>query len=66
MLYGIQCHECGEDIDIRRVALGYYKCLECGEQSARKVKHTIVPMNKSNYIPITDLSILKQLNPKRT
>jgi hypothetical protein len=41
-------------------------CMECGERLAKEVKHTIVPMNKSNYIPVTNYEILKQLNPKRT
>lgn len=33
---------------------------------ARQVKHTVVPMNKSNYMLVTDRSLLTQLNPKRT
>ena len=41
-------------------------CAPCGEQAARQVKHTIAPINKSNYMHIRDLSQLKQLNPKRT
>ena len=41
-------------------------CMECGERLAKERKHTIVPMNKSNYIPVTNYEILKQLNPKRT
>ena len=41
-------------------------CAQCGEQAARQVKHTIAPLNKSNYMHIRDLSQLKQLNPKRT
>lgn len=41
-------------------------CNACGESEARKVKHTIVPMNKSNCIVVTDPSILRQLNPKQT
>jgi hypothetical protein len=41
-------------------------CLACGESQARKVKHTIVPMNKSNCIVVTDRTILRQLNPKLT
>lgn len=46
--------------------LGYNTCLPCGDKEARKVRHTIVPMNKSNYIVVTDVTILRQLNPKRT
>lgn len=41
-------------------------CAECGEKLAREVKHTIAPLNKSNYMLFTDASMLKQLNPKRT
>lgn len=41
-------------------------CADCGEQLARQVKHTVVPMNKSNYMLVTDRSLLTQLNPKRT
>ena len=41
-------------------------CAACGEALSRKVKHTIAPLNKSNYVLITDTSLLKQLNPKRT
>lgn len=41
-------------------------CAQCGEAAARQVNHTIAPINKSNYMYISDLSQLKQLNPKRT
>ena len=41
-------------------------CLSCGEAAAKQVKHTVAPMNKSNYMLFTDASLLKQLNPKRT
>jgi hypothetical protein len=37
-------------------------CLACGESEARAVRHTVVPMPKSNYILVTDLSLLKGLN----
>jgi len=37
-------------------------CLRCGEADARKVKHCVVPMAKSNYIVVTDRTLLKQLN----
>ena len=49
-----------------RSRIGYTTCLDCGETAARQVKHTIAPMNKSNYMLFTDVSLLKQLNPKRT
>jgi hypothetical protein len=41
-------------------------CLPCGEQAAKKVKHTIAPLNKSNYYHINNMETLKQLNPKVT
>jgi hypothetical protein len=40
--------------------------MSCGETAARAVKHTVAPMNKSNYMLFTDPTMLKQLNPKRT
>lgn len=54
------CHI--EDIPRKRYALGYRTCLTCGEVAAKKVKHTIAPMPKSNYMLFTDLSLLKGLN----
>jgi hypothetical protein len=41
-------------------------CMACGESKARKVKHCAVPLNKSNYMLVTDRATLMQLNPKRT
>jgi hypothetical protein len=43
-------------------------CIECGDALAKqKAKmYTVVPMNKSNYMLVTDHALLKQLNPKRT
>jgi ribosomal protein L37AE/L43A len=60
------CVECGGYVDHKRYKLGYKVCLDCGEYHAKQVKHTIAPINKSNYMYISDLSQLKQLNPKRT
>lgn len=60
------CRECGDDVDARRIELGYKYCLDCGEARARDVKHCIVPMNKVAYMLVTDMETLKQLNPKRT
>jgi hypothetical protein len=40
--------------------------MACGETLARQVRHTVAPMNKSNYMLFTDPELLKQLNPKRT
>jgi len=55
------CAECGEDYHPMRYVLGYDTCMPCGEAQARAYKHTIVPMHKSNYVPVTDREILKQL-----
>ena len=62
------CRICGDHIDPRRAALGKFTCIECQVDLDRTqpVRHTIVPMNKSNYIAVSDLSLLAQLNPKRT
>ena len=59
------CRNCGDDIDLRRWQLGYKHCLACGETLARKVKHTIAPMHKSNYVLITDTDLLRGLNNKQ-
>jgi hypothetical protein len=55
-----------ERVPPARARLGYKTCLSCGETAAKQVKHTVAPMNKSNYMLFTDVNMLKQLNPKRT
>ena len=60
-----QCNRCGDKVSSKRHELGYATCLFCGEEEARSYKHTIVPMNKSNYIVVTDMALLGKLNPKR-
>jgi ribosomal protein L37AE/L43A len=59
------CVECGETFPLRRYKLGYRLCLSCGETAARKVTYPSAPINKSNYMLITNKAQLKQLNPKR-
>jgi len=61
-----RCMQCGEQYDLSRMKLGYTFCLPCGDEIAKERKFTIAPLNKSNYVCITDLTMLKQLNPKRT
>ena len=64
-----QCSHCKDgQVSPARLSLGYTTCLQCGEVQAKRQRTgwTVVPMNKSNYILVTDASILKQLNPKRT
>lgn len=60
------CTRCGDEVADARHKLGYSTCLPCGETYARKRKHCIVPMNKSNYVVVQDPETLKQLNPKRS
>jgi hypothetical protein len=61
------CTKCyGGYVPHARWRLGYSTCLPCGDLQAKEVKHTVAPMNKSNYMLITDYEQLKQLNPKRT
>jgi len=61
------CTSCyGGTVPLARLRLGRTTCLPCGEALAKKVKHIIAPLNKSNYMVFTDVSLLKQLNPKRT
>ena len=61
-----ECIICGGEVAHERWALGYKTCLPCGEIASKKIKHCIVNMNKMAYMVVTDLEILKQLNPKRT
>lgn len=56
------CVKCSDSVNPRRWMLGKHTCMPCGEQVAREFKHTIVPLAKSNYQPVTDLNTLKQLN----
>jgi hypothetical protein len=60
------CCNCGDEVATKRSLLGYRTCLPCGDKEARKVRHCTAPINKSNYMLITDVSQLAQLNPKRT
>lgn len=66
----IDCPQCGDDVPLARWMLGgkYQCCLACGEMNARYERQgwTVAPINKSNYMLFTDVSLLKQLNPKRT
>jgi predicted nucleic acid-binding Zn-ribbon protein len=66
ILMTARCTSCGEEFDYRRYLLGYRTCLECGEATAREVKHCIVPMHKSNYVLITDQKLLVGINNKAT
>ena len=65
--FGLICTGCyAVRVEPPRLKLGYTTCMDCGEKAARAVRHTIAPLNKSNYVLITDPALLRQLNPKRT
>ena len=59
-----QCNYCGEYLTKARWELGYRTCLECGEQQAQQARHTIVPMHKSNYMPVFNRADLLGINNK--
>ena len=58
------CVACGDTFSPARRQAGYQLCLTCGEQQARRVKHTIAPMHKSNYVLISNPVDLIGLNNK--
>jgi ribosomal protein L37AE/L43A len=58
------CTVCGTSYPDERKSIGYDTCTSCGEVQARKRKHCIAPMHKSNYMVITNLVDLKGLNNK--
>jgi len=60
------CVVCRAVFSPKRRKIGKTTCLDCGDKQAHQVKHTVAPLNKSNYMLFTDVSMLKQLNPKRT
>lgn len=59
-----QCAFCGSYINQARVDIGYKTCMPCGEQQARAKKFTVVPMHKSNYVPMFNTQDLKGINNK--
>jgi len=62
MRYEPICAVCTDTFKVERYQAGYRLCMPCGEESAKLRKHTVVPMPKSNYILVTDLTLLKGLN----
>ena len=64
------CRDCGDDIDPRRVQLGYRLCLWCGEDAAqadRKRWTVVQEYSKGAYQLVTAAAApttLKQTNPK--
>ena len=61
MVRFLHCRDCGQDLEDPMHTLAGY-CWDCREQAAKKIRHTIVPMAKSNYVVVTDLELLKGLN----
>ena len=57
--------KCGNLFPAARWRLGYTTCLPCGDMQARAVTFCTVPMNKSNYVVVSNTAELKMLNPKR-
>lgn len=47
-----------------RSMAGFTTCLPCGEREARKRKHTIVPLHKSNYIVPANADEVRGINNK--
>lgn len=62
----VLCKKCYDPFPVARFRLGYDVCLDCGDVAARQVVYTTAPINKSNYMLITNYAELAQLNPKRT
>lgn len=62
----VLCKDCYTPFAVERFRLGYDTCLDCGDTAARQVVFTTAPINKSNYMLITNVTELAQLNPKRT
>ena len=53
-----------EEVAQGRILAGFITCLRCGEADAKKVRHTVVPMHKSNYVVISDRRDLAGINNK--
>lgn len=62
--YTPTCFMCGETYAYERFKLGIKLCLDCGEQVAKQRKFTVVPMHKSNYVCVTNMSDLIGINNK--
>ncbi len=64
-----QCFQCGDHYPKARLKAQQQHqlpklCLVCGDVAAKGRRHTIVPMHKSNYVPVTNLEDLKGINSK--
>ena len=55
---------CSRPVNQYRYEIGYTLCKPCGERAAKRVKHTVVPMHKSNYVVVSDRRDLMGINNK--
>ncbi len=55
------CSNCGQSYNLRRKALGYRTCLDCGSPP---IKLPVVPVNKSNYVVGTMQDLKESYNGK--
>jgi len=65
MLYGFDC-SCGNEVDVRRIKLGYSTCLSCGDKEAKQKRFLVANFNKQGYELFYNPMDLKFTNPKRT
>lgn len=59
-----QCKLCGDVYPEGRLRIGYAVCHSCGDEIAKKVIRTVVPMHKSNYVMVTNAEDLIGVNQK--
>ena len=57
------CARCGDPYPLARYNLKYRVCIACADKQPQPTR-TIVPMHKSNYMLVTDISDLKGINSK--
>jgi ribosomal protein L37AE/L43A len=62
--YTRPCIICGSPVAHARWALGYKTCMPCGDNAALSIKRCVVPMHKSNYVMVTDITDLQGINNK--
>ena len=64
------CVRCCEFFPDEREDSGFDRCIPCNTQYAKargeQIKKQSAPVNKSNYMYISNAEFVKQLNPKRT
>ena len=60
------CPKCGNYVDPLRIEAGYTLCLKCGEREAIRARSRwcVAPLHKSNYVLVTDASLLRGINIK--